>query len=337
MMDDQLPITPEILVSRIGDYMVEQGWITPQNLSDALKHQSELRQQGKTLLIGEVLVKMGFVSKATLDRAVTEQIMRLRAALEESNRTLELRVIERTAELKQALDKLSELSQLKNNFVSNVSHELRTPLTHIKGYIELFLSGDLGDIQAEQSRALTVMLRSADRLGRLIDDLILFSMAEHGQVQVLLHPMNIEDMCQLLVDRLKNRASEKQVVLTLQADDYLPTVNADEEKIGWVLQQLLDNALKFTNPGGAITLRLQNTYPTVTLCVSDTGIGIPTDKLEDIFDPFFQVDGSSTRKFGGTGLGLALVKAILDAHNVSMEVLSSPGRGSSFTFRLPVI
>ena len=337
MMDDQLPITPEILVSRIGDYMVEQGWITPQNLSDALKHQSELRQQGKTLLIGEVLVKMGFVSKATLDRAVTEQIMRLRAALEESNRTLELRVIERTAELKQALDKLSELSQLKNNFVSNVSHELRTPLTHIKGYIELFLSGDLGDIQAEQSRALTVMLRSADRLGRLIDDLILFSMAEHGQVQVLLHPMNIEDMCQLLVDRLKNRASEKQVVLTLQADDYLPTVNADEEKIGWVLQQLLDNALKFTNPGGAITLRLQNTYPTVTLCVSDTGIGIPTDKLEDIFDPFFQVDGSSTRKFGGTGLGLALVKAILDAHNVSMEVLSSPGQGSSFTFRLPVI
>lgn len=336
-MDDQLPITPEILVSRIGDYMVDRGWVSPEHLASALQRQDELRQQGRTVLVGELLVEMGYVNKATLDRAVTEQIIRLRAALEESNRTLELRVIERTAELKQALDKLSELGQLKNNFVSNISHELRTPLTHIKGYLELFLSADLGPINNEQTRALAVMLRSSDRLGRLIDDLILFSMAEHGQVQIVPHPLNPQNMCEILIDRFQSRAEEKQISLKLNSESYLPGVTADEEKITWVLQQLLDNAIKFTPEGGKVTLSLQNTYPTVTFCVRDTGIGIPADKVNDIFDPFFQLDGSSTRKFGGTGLGLALVKAILDAHNVTLQVESSPNQGSCFTFKLPVI
>lgn len=336
-MSDQFPLTPEILVSKIGDYMVDRGWLTAKNLAAALKYQNEMRMQGKNMLIGEILVLLGYVEKATLDQAVTEQIIRLRAALEESNRTLELRVIERTAELQQALKKLSELGQQKSNFVSNVSHELRTPLTHIKGYLELLLSGDLGSINNDQTRALAVMMRSSDRLGRLIDDLILFSMAEHGQVQIVPHPVNIVNMAEVLVDRMKSKAEEKQVSLILLAEPYLPTLNADEEKISWVIQHLLDNAIKFTPPDGKITLQIENTAPTVTISVMDTGIGIAPEQIKNIFETFFQVDGSSTRKYGGTGLGLALVKAILDAHNVDIHVESTPGKGSRFYFKLPIV
>lgn len=337
MMDEQIPLTPEVLVARLGDYMVERSWLTPDQLNQALSLQAELAEQGQHELLGELLVKNGFITRAILDRAVTEQIIQLRAALEENNRTLELRVIERTAELQQALQRLSELSQLKSNFVSNISHELRTPLTHVKGYLELLLAAELGPITSDQAHALAVMVRSSDRLGRLIDDLILFSTAEHGKIQVKPHPLNLSSQGEVIIDRMAPRAAEKQITLALETSPYLPRVLADEEKINWVIQHLLDNAIKFTPPGGKVTLRLQDTFPTLQVSVLDTGIGIPADKTQSIFEPFLQLDGSSTRKYGGTGLGLALVKAILDAHSVDINVESSPSQGSCFSFKLPIV
>lgn len=336
-MSDEIPLAPEILVTRLGDYLVESGLLSEANLKQALEQQAILRKQGRHQLLGQMLVEMGFIDRATLDRAVTEQILRLRSALEESNRSLELRVQERTAELQAAMQKLEEMNQLKSNFVANISHELRTPLTHIRGYLELLLAGDLGPISPDQARGLGVMLRSADRLGRLIDDLILFSLSERGEIQIFPHALNLRILCQLAIDRSFPKANEKKLALHFNAPEKLPNVLADEERISWVILHLLDNAIKFTEPGGQITLELIDQGNKVEVSISDTGIGIPPEQQPLVFEPFRQLDGSSTRKQGGTGLGLALAQSIIKAHQSTLSLVSQPNQGSRFFFHLKAI
>ncbi|RLD06261.1 MAG: hypothetical protein DRI32_02900, partial [Chloroflexi bacterium] len=142
-------LTPEMLVPRLGDYLVNSGHIGIEDLQKALAYQQEKIAHGESALIGQTLIELNLVTKEILDQAVTEQIIQLRSALQATNRNLERRVQERTAELQGALERLSELSELKANFVSNISHELRTPLTHIKGYLELIASESLGTITEE--------------------------------------------------------------------------------------------------------------------------------------------------------------------------------------------
>src|SRR5512137_1886849 len=153
------PLTPEVLVPRLGEYMVQQGTITEEELKRALAYQTEMQADGKFCLLGQALMELDLVERHQLDRAVTEQITQLRNALEDANNFLERRVLERTSELQDALEKLSELSKTKANFVANISHELRTPLTHVKGYIELLITETLGTLTAEQRSALEVSQR----------------------------------------------------------------------------------------------------------------------------------------------------------------------------------
>jgi len=133
-MAKKTQLTPEMLVPRIGEYLVKHDYITDSDLKKALAFQQEKMANQQTYLLGQALIDLKLIDRAILDQAVTEQIIQLRSALQAANRSLELRVQERTAELQKALERLSELSQMKANFISNVSHELRTPLTHIKGY-----------------------------------------------------------------------------------------------------------------------------------------------------------------------------------------------------------
>jgi signal transduction histidine kinase len=134
-------LSPEMLVSRLGDSLVQKGHISEADLQKALVYQQEQLVQGKTCLLGQALIDLNLLKQAVLDQVVTEQIIQLRNALQAANRSLEQRVQQRTAELQGALERLSELSQMKANFVSNISHELRTPLTHVKGYVEHVLVG----------------------------------------------------------------------------------------------------------------------------------------------------------------------------------------------------
>jgi signal transduction histidine kinase len=157
-------LTPEMLVPRLGDALVRKGLISEEGLQKALAYQQEQLVQGKTCLLGRALVELNLLKQSALDQMVTEQIIQLRNALQASNRSLEERVQQRTAELQGALERLSELSQMKANFVANISHELRTPLTHIKGYLELLVSESLGAITAEQKHALQVSQQSTVRL-----------------------------------------------------------------------------------------------------------------------------------------------------------------------------
>ncbi|MGC8855403.1 MAG: histidine kinase dimerization/phospho-acceptor domain-containing protein, partial [Anaerolineae bacterium] len=183
-MNQPARLTPEMLVPRLGDYLVRRGHISAAELQKALAYQQEQIAMGKTCLLGQALLELNLLDRDTLEQAITEQILQLRAALQAANRNLERRVQERTAELQAALERLSELSQLKANFVSNISHELRTPLTHIIGYLELLVSESLGPLTPEQRHALQVSQRAAARLENLIEDLIMFSLASRGELSL---------------------------------------------------------------------------------------------------------------------------------------------------------
>jgi len=331
-----LPDTPDAFVPRIGDYLIEKDLLTDEQLEVALDRQRELADLGERRLLGQTLVELDMVSRETIDMAITNQIIELHAALTDANRTLELRVSERTSELKQALARLTELNQLKTNLISNVSHELRTPLAHIKGYVELLEEEELGDLTLEQGKAMTVIGRATVRLGQLIEDLIAFSTASREGMDLKLEPISIAELAREIIDRSKPKAAQEDVKLRLSVDNSIPQVQVDVEKFSWVLYQLVDNAIKFTPEGGDVKLWAEHVSGIVTVAVSDTGIGIPSGQIDEIFQPFHQLDGSATRKFGGTGLGLALVKQIVDAHGSKIVAESIEKKGSTFRFDLPI-
>jgi signal transduction histidine kinase len=331
-----LPASPEALVPRIGEYLIDQGLLRPDQLQQALELQKQHADRGKPRLLGQTLVEMRLLDSETLDRAITRQIIELHAALQESNRTLERRVAERTAELRRALERLAEINQIKANLISNVSHELRTPLAQIKGYAELISMDQLGPLNEEQQHAVAVVLRATERLGRLIEDLIEFSTASREGLRLKLQPVDLQPLVEGAIRRSGDKADKAGVELRSEVPKGLPHVQADAERLTWVLLQLIDNGVKFTPAGGTVLLRLEPNARSVLVSVSDTGIGIPEERMEEIFEPFHQLDGSPTRRYGGTGLGLSLVRLILEGHGATMQVESHEGTGSSFSFPLPI-
>ena len=329
-----MSLTPEVLVPRIGDALVEQNLLTPAQLANALQIQTRERARGNSLLIGQVLVEHGFISQEHLNQAITQQILQLQGALQQANVTLEQRVKDRTLELEIAYQKLSELATLKANFVSNISHELRTPLTHIKGYINLLIEGDFDSLQSDQQYALRVIERASEKLSRLIEDLILFSTSETSTLQVNKDVFDLVSLTNEIIDQNKGNAEAKKISLNLDSQLVSVNVTSDSLKVGWVINHLVDNALKYTSAGGKVVIRIRTEGQKAEISVIDTGLGIPSDKIGEIFEPFHQLDASSTRQQGGTGLGLSLAKKIVEALGSSLNVSSSVGKGSVFKFLL---
>lgn len=329
-------LSPEMLVPRMGEYIVQKGLITEEKLQQALAYQKEKVSKGKQqYLLGQALLDLKMLDRDTLDQVITEQIIQLRSALQASHRSLEQRVNDRTAELNAAMQRLSELSQMKANFVANISHELRTPLTHVKGYLELLVTESFGKITNEQRHALEVSQRSSEKLESMIEDLIMFSLATRGEMSMNLEKVDIRRLVTLAAKSAAAKAEARAVKVIPAAADDVPHVQADPEKIGWVINQLLDNGIKFTSSGGSVVIAVnEEAKNLVSISVSDTGVGIPPDRIKEIFEPFHQLDGSSTRHYGGTGLGLSLVRQIVEAHGSLLDVQSMEGKGSIFKFPL---
>lgn len=328
--------SPDFLVPRIGEYLLDQGELSQEHLQQALNTQKRLSLKGERKLLGQTLIELGLVDRETIDRAINNQIIELHGALQEANRTLELRVEERTAELRNALEHLTELNQIKANLISNVSHELRTPLAHIKGYVELVADAQLGPLSEKQQDALQVVQKATARLERLIEDLIQFSTASREGLKLNPEAIDLSALAQEILASAREKADKAGVALEVELANDLPNVMADRKRIGWVLHQLVDNGIKFTPAGGKVGVSARPQGQRILVAVGDTGIGIPKARVEEIFEPFHQLDGSPTRRYGGTGLGLSLVRLILDSHRSKVEVYSDEGKGTTFAFPLPI-
>ena len=328
-------IAPETLVPRLGDLLIERGLLLPEDLVTALDFQQQKIRSGVPCLIGQALLELGFVDQRSIDEVVTIQIFELQNKLERANVHLEQQVAERTEDLQAALDKLTELNQLKSNFLSNISHELRTPLTHIKGYLDILADHSLGPLTSPQEEALAVLKRSEDRLEQLIDDLLQFSLLAKGELELYLQPLDIRELVDIYLPQNLRKAEQKNVKLEIKVAKDLPEILADANKLAWVISQLLDNAIKFTPAGGQVDLVAVENTGQIEISVCDTGIGIPTERLGEIFEPFHQLDGSVTRRYPGTGLGLAMVHQILKAHGAAIKVTSKPEAGTYFSFSFP--
>jgi len=240
---------------------------------------------------------------------------------------------ERVAELAHALEQQRELERLKGLFIQNVSHELRTPLAIALGYASLLDSNELGELRPEQREPVAIINRRLRSLSVMMDD---FATVMDLETRMLNHQS--VDLTELVTSYLTHRIGIiEEAELTLQSDvARVPPVLGNEMNLRRVLDKLVGNAIKFTPAGGSIRVSLAQENSNVVLIVADTGIGIPSDRLERIFDWFYQVDGSMSRRHGGTGLGLSVVKRIVDAHGGSVSVESKVGEGSVFTVRLPL-
>ena len=259
---------------------------------------------------------------------------RLYDELRAHNQDLEERVTARTSELSSAIRELQAADRLKSEFINNVSHELRTPLLHVKGTVTLLRDGALGDVSNEQERGLAIAGEAIDQLERLIANIVDFGDAQADAI----HPEAVEpeQLCGAAARAAGAAAERRGVLIECQLDPSLPEVWADTDAIVRVLRHLLDNAVRFGPTRAKVWLMATRTLGGVRFAVRDTGPGIPTDEHERIFEPFYQIDGSETRAVGGMGLGLALVRRVLNGHQVAVEVVSAPGEGSTFAFELPL-
>jgi signal transduction histidine kinase len=259
------------------------------------------------------------------------------AAIAIENARLYAEEQQRVTALARALEQQQELDRLKDEFLQNISHELRTPLALIMGYAELMHSGELGELQPSQRGPVAVITRRVHVLSKMVNDLIAILSAEARELSE--EVVDMADLVRTMLVDFHVATEEAELSLMAEIEPGLPPVTGDREQLCRVLDNLLGNALKFTPPGGSLTVRLwcDGAGKAVVLEVIDTGIGIPPDKLDRIFDRFYQVNGSAKRRYGGVGLGLALVKEIVDAHGGQVSVWSAVDKGSTFRVTLPTL
>lgn len=233
-----------------------------------------------------------------------------------------------------------EVDRMKSEFVSTVSHELRTPMTSIKGYADLILMGAAGPLGDAQHRYLEVIRKNADRLQWLVNDLLDISRIETGKTQLALQPLDMARLISGVVDdhvRGRIQHEGKQLSVSTDIAPSLPLVNADPEKVTRVLTNLVDNAMNYTPPGGAIAIGAHPQGDFVRISVHDTGIGIAKEDHTRIFERFYRAEDEAVQAVPGTGLGLAIVQSLVTMHGGELTLESEVGEGSTFAFTLPLV
>jgi two-component system, NtrC family, sensor kinase len=255
--------------------------------------------------------------------------------LREAYTGLEHKVAERTHALKVANEKLEEASQLKSQFLANVNHELRTPVSAIIGYGRLVLRETEGQIAVLQRENLRDLLHNAERLLNQIDSLLDFAKIEAGKMEVRVEPVYVSEVIHGAISTIEPSLNGGGVRIIREIAPGIPALNTDREKLRQIILNLLDNAVKFTERG-EIRISAWQQNGSLTLVVSDTGIGIEKKDLDQIFEKFHQGDLSSSKKYRGTGLGLAIVKNFVNLLGGEITVESEVGKGSVFTVTLPM-
>lgn len=238
--------------------------------------------------------------------------------------------------LKVMNEELQRANEVKNKFLSIMSHELRTPLTVINGYLSLVLDKNYGDPSKELRDIIRVVKEQGQNQLGLIEDLLDLTRIESGEYKLNKQAFLPDDLINKAVENFRPGYEAKEIEVTVDLEEGMPTVYWDFHKMLQVFQNLLDNALKFTSQGGHINLSARSKSDFIELRVEDDGIGIPKGHLDQIFERFYQVDSSPTRRFGGSGLGLSIVREIIGAHYGKVFVESSEGEGTSFLILMPL-
>ena len=253
-------------------------------------------------------------------------------AVQESYRELQ----EKNRALEDSFAKLKELDRLKSNFLATMSHELRTPLTSVIGYSEMMLEGLGGPLTAEQREYLGIIMEKGENLLQLITSILDISKIEAGRIRLVLSEVDPGQLMRDAVATVLPIARKKGLKVACEPG-HLPRLHCDREKVRQCLVNLCTNAVKFTPAGGSVTVSAEPaTGDRLAIRVADNGIGIADELLARVFDVFFQIDGSSTREYGGAGLGLAIVKSFAEAHGGEVQVSSKVGAGSIFSLVLPL-
>jgi signal transduction histidine kinase len=287
-------------------------------------------------------MKLGASDYITKPLNLDEMILRLRKVLKEKQRFVRLKDI--ADQLERTNAELRKIDSMKSEFVAVASHELRTPLAAIKNAVQLMLSGGTGEVNENQRKFLSMADRNINRLTNILNDLLDLSRIESGKIEFKFENIQLKDVIEFEASSLRPHADVKSIQIEVQVPESLPTIYGDREKIDQILTNLIGNAIKFTPDGGKIliTVHLLSHDPMdgygqmVAISVKDTGIGIPAEHLDAIFEKFHQVEGSLRRSASGTGLGLAITKGLVEAQQGKIVVESEVGKGSTFTFTLPV-
>jgi two-component system, OmpR family, phosphate regulon sensor histidine kinase PhoR len=233
------------------------------------------------------------------------------------------------------ITELRKLERVRRDFVANVSHEFRTPLTAIQGFAETLLAGAIDDPQ-NRTRFLEIILEHSRRLARLTEDLLMLSKMDAERLELEIRRLSVSQLIESCLETAQRRAAEKDLRISVNAPQRLPDIAGDRRRLAEVLQNLLDNAIQYTLPGGQIMLSAETDGDEVVLTVSDTGIGIPQADQPRIFERFYRVDVARSREAGGTGLGLAIAKHLVEVHGGRLWVESEVGQGSQFHFSVPL-
>lgn len=236
---------------------------------------------------------------------------------------------------KRVVDSLKQMDKLKDEFLANTSHELRTPLNGIIGLAQSLMDGVAGDLSDKAKTNLAMIISSGKRLSTLVNDILDFSKIKHKNIELNLKSLGLYEIVEIVLTLSQPLTVKKQLQLVNAIDKDLPPVLADENRLQQILYNLIGNAIKFTYEG-KVEISAQHLNNQLQVTVTDTGIGIPVDKFDRIFESFEQVEGSATREFGGTGLGLAITKQLVELHHGKIWVESTPGQGSKFHFTLSI-
>ena len=298
-------------------------------ISDRKRIEADL-QEAKNELEGRVLQRTQELTQELIRRQQAE------ANLEKERSRLAMRVQERTAELKQANVELAKSAQLKDAFLASMSHELRTPLNAILNISESLQELVYGELSSAQMRTIHLIEESGQHLLTLINDILDLSKIGAGKFELVKDYTSVETLCEASLKLVDELAKKKHLIVTFNRDPQVEIIWADTRRLKQVLVNLLSNSIKFTPPGGSIVLMVVADVESnqARFIVSDTGIGISDEGIQQLFKPFIQLDNNLARQFEGTGLGLALAYRIVELHGGAISVSSEVGKGSNFTVKL---
>jgi signal transduction histidine kinase len=292
------------------------------------------------LLVGAVAATISLIVARFMARGMTQPLRDMASAarrMETGDYSVRVRTRSRdevgrlAAAFNRMSGELEHLEQSRRDLVANVSHELKTPIAAIRAHLENLQDG----VERPEPGTLAVMLGQAERLGRLVDQLLDLSRLESGEVPLRLEELALQPLVDELISEIAVALPGRGVTLTNGVPSDLPALSADRERIHQVLFNLVDNAVRFTPAGGTVRVSARPENGAIEIAVADTGSGIPAEHLPRLFERFYRADPARSRGGGGTGIGLAIARSVVEAHGGKITAESDPGLGSVFTFDLP--